>query len=381
MKIIIEKSKLLEAILPSTGFASKKNTIAAVEGILFDAKNDNTCEICAFDLEKGMKTILDCTVEREGKYIINASRLIQIIRIMPDGDISIEIDTKSLRCIIIGGRAKFELQALNGEDFPDLPEIKGEKGITMKQSDLKKMIQKTQFAISVNHIRPELRGLNFSIKGNTITAISCDGNRISFYSKTCDIENVGSSDLDFNIIIHGDTITELSKFISDSDELLTLKVARKHAIFFIGKFVIFTRLIDAQTTDYDRFIPKKPEIIVEVNTASFTSSLERSLLITEEHIQRQTKSPVICNFEGDVLSVSSSSVTGRVNDEFTVQHKGNDIEIGFNCRFLHDAMKVCDSENVRLSLTSPLTGMIIEPVEAEENTRFLMLVLPVRLNK
>ena len=236
MKFITEKSSILEVTVPSAGFASKKNTIASIEGILFKTVSESMCEICAFDLEKGMKASFECQVIEDGCYIINATKFIQIIKAMPDGKIEIAVDPKSLRCKITGGKAKFELQALNGKDFPDLPELRGDKGFTMKQSDLKTLIQKTIFAVYVNHSRPELRGLNISVKNNRITSVSCDGNRISYYSKECDIENVGTSDLDFQIIIHGDTVNELMRFISDTDNTIKINVARKHAIFFIGKF-------------------------------------------------------------------------------------------------------------------------------------------------
>ncbi len=381
MKIIADKSELLEVILPTSGFSSKNNTIAAVEGILFKTKGNESCEICSYDLEKGIKSSFDCEVIEEGCCIINSARLIQIVRVMPNGKITLDIDDKSLRCTVSGGKSCFELQALNGKDFPDLPELRGDRGLEMKQSELKTLIRKTQFAISVNHIRPELRGINLAVKGNEITAVSCDGNRISLYTKICDIENVGTSELDFKVIIHGNTIAELNRFISDTEDKIKINIARKHAIFFIGKFILFTRLVDAPFLDYDRFMPKNSKIFVTTNTKELNSALERNLLITEEHILRQTKSPVICTFEEGKLTITSASVRGRVQDEIEARKEGEDIEIGFNCKLLYEAVCVCDSENVVMALTSPLMGMTIEPKEQEENTKFILLVLPVRLNK
>ncbi len=382
MKITAEKNQLLEVTVPASGFASGKSTIASTEGILIRTTSESSCDICAYDLEKGFKTTLDCTVFEQGEIVINATRFIQIIRTMPDGLITVETDNATLRTVISSGRARFELQALSGKDFPDLPELRGDRGFTIKHSELKDLIQKTQFAIAVNNPRPELNGLDIDVKGNKITAVSCDGNRLSVFSKVCEIENVGKTDvLDFNIIIPGKTVTELVRFINDSDKTLKINVARKHIMFFIDKFIIFTRMIDAQYVDYDRFIPKSPKIFAEVDTKLIVGALERGLLITEERQQGQTRSPVICNLEDGVLTVSSSSVTGRVNDEITVKHEGDNIEIGFNCRFLHEALKVCDCERVKISMTSSLMGMTVEPAVDEEGSAFLLLILPVRLNK
>jgi len=381
MKITFDKSILLSAAIPSSGFASGKNTIAATEGILFRTVGTDACELSAYDLEKGMKTSVPCVVEQDGCGIINCARFIQIIRAMPEGALTVEIDETSYRAKITGGQAVFELQALNGRDFPDLPELRGDRGFTIKQSALRTILQKTQFAIAVNSVRPELNGLNLKVKNGVLTAVACDGSRLSLVSEKSDIVSVGTSELDFDIIVPGRAINELMRFVADSDEEMKINVARKHIIFFIGNFILFTRLIDAQYVDYERFIPKAPKIFVNTDAAELTSALERAMLVTEEKQQGQVKSPVICVFEEGTLTVSSSSITGRVNDVIPVEQDGETIEIGFNCRFLYDAMKVCDCERVKLSMTSPLMGMTIEPADEDSENRFLLLVLPVRLNK
>ncbi len=381
MKITVQKTDLLAAAIPSSGFASNKNTIAATEGILFRTIDNNVCELSAYDLEKGMKTSVSCIVEEAGCGIINCTRFIQIIRAMPEGSLTIAIDEKSFRAKISGNQAEFELQALNGKDFPDLPELRGDRGFTIKQNALRAILQKTQFAIAVNSVRPELNGLNLKVKDGTLTAVSCDGGRLSLVSEKAEIESVGTAELTFDIIIPGKSIAELMRFVSDTEEDMKIYVARKHIIFFIGSFILFTRLIDAQYVDYERFLPKAPKIFVDTDTAAFTSALERAMLVTEEKQQGQVKSPVICVFDDGLLTVSSSSITGRVNDVIPTEQEGEAIEIGFNCRFLYEAMKVCDCEKVKLSLTSPLMGMTIEPLEEEKTGQFLFLVLPVRLNK
>ncbi len=381
MKITADKNEILEATLPTSGFASNKSTIAATEGILFKTSGEDRCDICAYDLEKGLRSYIGCTVEEEGAVVINSARFIQVVRAMPNGPLTIEADEKTLRTVIYAGRARFELQAMSSKDFPDFPELRTDRGCAIKQKDLREMIQKTQFAIAVNNPRPELNGLNLAVKDDTVTAVACDGGRLSVCKQKCEIVNTGNVPVDFNIILPGKIVAELLRFISDSDDTIRLLVSRKHIMFFVDRYIIFTRLIDTEYVDYDRFIPKASNITAEVSQSELEGSLERALLITEERQQGQLKSPVICNITDGVLTVTSSSISGRVNDEIEVKHEGDNIEIGFNCRFLHEAVRVCESENVVIKLTSPLMGMTIEPLEKEENKELLLLVLPVRLNK
>lgn len=373
------KNEILEAAIPSVGFASNKNTIASTEGILLKTVSDKECELTAYDLEKGMKTTVTCIVEESGAGIINCQRFIQIIKAMPEGLLTIEINESNLKARISAGTSEFELYALSASDFPDLPELRGDRGFKIRQDALRAIIQKTQFAIAVNSVKPELNGLDLKVEDGVLSAVSCDGSRLSVVTETEPMENVGTSELAFDVIIPGKSVSELMRFISDSDKEMEIYVARKHIIFFVGRFVLFTRRIDAQYIDYDRFIPKAPKIFVTLDTSDLLSALERALLVTEERRQGQIPSPVICTVKEGQLTIASSSVTGRVNDVISVHHEGEDIEIGFNCRFLYDAIKVCDCERIKLCLTSPLMSMTVE--EAGENpSKFLLLILPVRLN-
>ncbi len=379
MKIKVMKNEILEAAIPAAGFASNKNTIASTEGILFSTINDKECELTAYDLEKGMKTAVTCIVEESGSGIITCQRFIQIVKAMPDGLLTIEINESNYRAKISAGNSEFELQALSASDFPDLPELRGDRGFKIRQDSLRDILQKTQFAIAVNSVKPELNGLDLKVEDGVLSAVSCDGSRLSVVTETEPMESVGTSELAFDVIIPGKSVSELMRFISDSDKEMEIYVARKHIIFFIGRFTLFTRRIDAQYIDYERFIPKAPKIFVTLDTAELASALERALLVTEERRQGQIPSPVICTVKEGQLTIASSSVTGRVNDVISVQHEGEDIEIGFNCRFLYDAIKVCDCERIKLCLTSPLMSMTVEEA-SDSPSKFLLLILPVRLN-
>jgi len=381
MKIKVDKSVLLSAVTPAMGSISTKNTIAAIEGILVKADADGNCTLTAYDLEKGFRTTIPAEVEEEGSYIINANKLNQILRTFPEEKISIDIDernTTKIKC----GRSVFELHALNGEDFPNLPELTGENGFSVKQSELKSMISQILFAVAQNDQRPALNGAYFEIENDIIKIVSCDGNRLALRKKKCDIEHKNAEEsISSSFIVPGKTLTELLKLLDDGDDTVNIILTRKHVIFVIGDILFFSRLIDSEYIDYDRFIPKSNKITVSISCDDMITSLERASLVTEDRSMGQTKSPLRCKFEGNLLKISSVSVTGRINDEVVCTKDGDDIEIGFNCRYLLDALKSCDKESIKLSLSTPLMSMLIEPTDNDPDDTFVFLVLPVKMKE
>lgn len=382
MKAIFEKSVLLDAILPALGSVSGKNTIPAIEGINLNCTEDGNCVVTAYDLEKGYRTEITCEVARPGNYIINAQKLCQIIRAMPQGFITLEVDQNNI-ARIINGKSEFEIYAMNGADFPSLPVLQSEHGFVIQRGVLKNMITKTQFAVAQNDMRPELNGAFFKIEGNKMTVVSCDGNRMAIKEQITDIENKNDddTDLDMKFIIPAKTLIELMKLLSDSEETVSIRITRKYAIFMIDNVIFFSRLIENEYIDYNRFIPKTPKTFVKIDCESFLGALERASLVTEDKTMGQAKSILRCSFEDNMLKISSVSVSGKVYDEVFTEKTGEDIMLGFNCRFLLDALRSCDSEKLMLSLTSQLTGMTIAPAEPEEDSNFTFLVLPVRIKE
>ena len=381
MKINLDKDLLISTITPMTGCVSNKNTIPATAGILIKTDND-ACILSAYDLEKGMRTRIAASVQEEGAFILNATKLLQIIRTMPGPSVSIEVNPKNNQTVISSGSASFEIAALPGEEFPDLPYLQGDESFKIRQCDLKDMIAKTSFAVAQNDPRPSLNGAFFRIRNNVITVVGCDGNRLALFERTCELEvTTGSSLPDMEFIVPGKTLSEILRLLGDTEDTIELQLTRRHLILVHGDLILFSRLIDQQYVEYERFIPKQNKIHVRLSCSSLISSLERAMLVTEDKQQGQVKSPVKCIFSGNTLTVTSVSVVSRVNDVISCEKEGEDIEIGFNCRLLLDALRTCDTDDILLSLSSPLMSMLIEPAEPAENCRFLLLALPVRLGK
>ncbi len=361
------------------GSVSTKNTIASISGILFSAEGDH-CTLSAFDLEKGMQTVIACEVKRPGKYVIGAMKLAQILRTLPASTVTLTVDEHNLRTTISSGSAVFEVTALKGEDFPALPYLQGDHGFLIPRKDLAAMLARTMFAVAQNDARACLNGAFFHICGSHITTVGCDGNRLALSEMDCDLQiTTDTASLDMRFIIPGKTLNEMMRLISDSEETVELQLTRKHVIMKTASFTLFSRLIEQEYVDYTRFLPKASKVFANVDCGALISSLERALLVTEDKLAGQMKAPVRLIFRPDAITVRSESIISRVEDSIAITLEGEEMEIGFNCRLLLDALKVANVEKIRLSLTSSLMSMIIEPLEAEENRKFLLLVLPVRL--
>ena len=242
------------------------------------------------------------------------------------------------------------------------------------------MITHTAFAVSVNDTRPALNGSFFKIEGGNVTVVSCDGNRLAIKQCHCEMEKINmDEEPSMKFILPGKSLTELTKLLSDNEETVSVKLGRKHAIFFLNGYFFFTRLIEEEYVDYERYIPKTSRIFVTIACDPFIRSLERASLVTEDRTMGQAKSTLICLFEDDLLKIQSNSVTGSVYDEIPIEKTGEDLKIGFNCRHLLDALRACDVDTIKVSLTTALMSMVIQPAEEDPDNTFLFLVLPVRM--
>ncbi len=382
MKVIFEKTPLIAAVTPAMNATSNKNTISAIEGLLFNAA-DGQCVITSYDTEKGIRTSVEAEVVRPGSYIINAQKFYSIIKMMPEEEITVTINEK-MNVKIESGRSSFELHALPGEDFPSLPVLRGEVSFNMPQHVLKKFINQTAFAIAQKDQRPIFTGAFFKISDGQITVVSCDSNRLSKCTAHCDIENTSAKegDLSLQFIVPGKTLSELNRLIADTEDTFSVSLTRKHVIFTVGDIIFFSRLIDGDYIDYERIIPKSHMIFVDIDREKIEASLERASLMIEEK-SGTGRGYVKCTFEGSKLIITADSVSGSIYDEIPTVKSGDDIKIGFNCRFLLDAVRAADSDVIRISLSTPLMGISITGADADEENsdEFLFFVMPVRMKE
>ena len=374
MKIVFNKQVLMEALSAASGSVSTKSTQNAVEGFLIESDGNDKCTIVSYDTEKGMRIQIPAKVEEAGSCIIKSDLLINMVRVLY-GDVTLEVNSKGVAKVTCGG-TYYELHSFPGEQFPSIPELRIDDGFTINQGELKKMIVSTMFAVGSGDVRPELNGEFFHIKDGEITLVSCDSNRLAIKTKKCDMKGLG--DTEHKFIIPVKSLGELVKHLSD-DGYVIVRPGRKHVVFKIGEKYFITKLIDREYVDYMRFIPKESNISVIINRNDFLDSLQRALVATDDRESAKTKPPVRCHFENDVVYLSVRSIVGSFSEELKTKQEGNAIVIGFNCKFLVDAISACDVEEIKLSMTSPLMTMIVRAAEEKEGDSFTYLVLPTKL--
>ena len=380
MKLIFDKQTLLDALTPAMTTVSNKNTIASLEGILFESQNDQTVKLSSYDMKKGVISQVTAeSVEEGGSYIIPAQRLLQILRLMPNGRVTIEVDA-SEKVTISSLNGHFSMKAQKGDEFPILPELNVENSFSISARALKRMISKVLHSIAEQDVKPMLCGAYFLIENNEIEVVSCNNFMLSRYRVKCPIEkNTGHGEA-LSFIVPGHALQELIKLLDDKEEMITVCLARKHVIFKKDSLTFFTRLIEEKYMDYNRIIPTGMPITVKISREMFIEGLERVNLIAEEKSQGNTKSYVRINIDGALFQMSALSVSGNVFEEIACEHEGENLQIGFNGKFLLNCARAIESEELYITLKSATQSITIEPAVQKEEENLFYLVLPLRMN-
>ena len=380
MKVIFDKSTIISAVAPLMCAVSGKSVLSTIEGILIEAKMPDTVTLTTYDLEKGVRVTLEAKVIEEGSFIVNAQKFNQTIKVMGGDEITLSVDSKMVACISCG-RSSHRMSALAGADFPSIPDLVSDRSFIVSQAVLKKMIGQVGFAMASNDQRAVLNGCFFKISDDSIMTVACDGFKSAKCKCAAELENKntnGNAHLDYSFIVPVKTVNELSRLLSDDEEALTqIYVTRKHIVCLIGELTFFSRLIDGNYIDFERIVIRNHKITVVAPKAELVSALERAALVTEERIAGSVRSHVKLDIAGGLFKVSATSASGAIYDELAVEQEGPDIIIAFNNRFLIDSIRACDSEKIKISLSSALTSINIEPGEEVEGKEEIFMILPV----
>ena len=385
MIIKFNKEKFIEKLVPSMATVSTKSTIVSIEGVLIETMEDSL-RLTTYDMLKGVRSYVeDVEVIESGKYIINATRLLQILKVMPDGeDVTIRVDA-NLAVTVGNDTSSFSLFAMNGKDFPSLPDLGGDRGFSLPSGVFKRMINKVVHSVAVQHVRPALCGALFNFESDMLDVTACDGFTLSKCRMKCKIEDIGKykifEDEPYSMISPGHALGEINRMLDDSDDPVSIFIGVKHAMFHIGDIIFFTRLIEGEYIDYSRILPKEQTVFLKLNRERLLAGLERAMLIAEGKHGGNGIGFVKLIVGEDTLTLTSTSTGGKVKDEMVCEHKGDTLEIGFNCRFLINCVRAADSEEILVSMLNPHAAITIEPTETKEEKDFFYLVLPVRMNE
>ena len=366
MKFSCEKALLQAAISTTSRAVSPKSSIPALEGILLEAGSD--LRLTGYNLETGIRTIVPADIREEGTLVLGARLFGEIVRKLPDDIVTFQSENYmvNIKC----GMSEFNILGTDPEEFPELPTVEYQNSLILPQSRLKAMISQTLFAVSDNESRPIHTGSLFEVDSEGLTIVSVDGYRLALRHESIDKKEGAET---FSFVVPGAALSEVEKICSDVDEPASVTQGARHVMFKVGDTMLVSRRLEGEFLAYRQAIPSNNTIHVEGETRALLSSIDRVSLIISDKL----KSPLRCVFDSNLLKISTKTAIGDAYDECPLSGNGGGLEIGFNNKYLMDALKAAPADKVRLELTTGVSPCVILPSEGEEN--FLYMVLPVRL--
>ena len=366
MKIICSKSNLLKGVSIVSKAVPSKTTMPILECILIDASSD-IIKLTANDMELGIETIVEGDILAKGVIAIDAKIFSEIVRKLPDNEVVIEVDD-NLQTTITCEKAKFNISSKSGADFSYLPNVEKNETLVLSQFTLKELIRQTIFSIADNDNNKLMTGELFQMDGNTLKVVSLDGHRISI-RKTELKSFVGPR----KVIVPGKTLVEVSKILSgEVDSEVVISFTNNHIVFEVDQTVVVSRLIEGEYFKIYQMLSSDYETKVKINKREFLSCIDRATLLVKEG----DKKPIIINIKDDVMELKMKSQIGTMDEEIFITKEGKDLLIGFNPKFLIDALRVIDDEEVTLYLMNPKAPCFIR----DDKENYIYLILPVNFN-
>lgn len=372
MKVVLTRGDLLRGVTTVQSAVASKNTMPILANVLLEAR-DKKLEFVATDLDMGIRCSVPAEIVEKGNITINAKKLSDIVRELPEATVELEIDD-SHKMILVCQKSNFKVHGLPKDDFPILPEVKKDKVFKIKGALLQEMIRKTIFAVSTDETRYVLNGVYFQVDGGKLRMVATDGHRLAFIQKKLE----GKNDDKASVIIPTKTLNELSKVISDlgkgkEDELIVESYVTDNQIKFVIEGVeIISRLIEGQFPNYEQVIPKESDKKIEASVSELSSATRRVAILTSEKsnsIRYQAKN--------GKLSISSKTPDmGEAKEEMDVDYKGEEISIAYNAKYVLDVLKNVSTDTVNIELTQPLSPGILRP---KGDADYLCVIMPMRV--
>ena len=366
MKIRCQKTDLVKDVSIVSKAVPSKTTMPILECILIDATT-NTIKLTANDMELGIETVIDGLVEQKGMIAIDAKIFSDIVRKLPDNEIVIETDS-NYQTLITCEKAKFNISGRSGEDFSYLPYIEKDVPVVLSQFTLKEVIHQTIFSIADNDSNKLMTGELFEINENVLKVVSLDGHRISirkiYLNQNYDMKKV---------VVPGKTLMEISKILSgDVESEVNIFFTNNHVVFEFDRTVVVSRLIEGEYFRISQMLSNDYETKVKINKKELLNCIDRATLLVKEG----DKKPIIINIQDGFMELKIKSQLGTMDEEIMIEKEGKDLLIGFNPKFLIDALRVIDDEEVTLYFMNAKAPCFIK----DERESYIYLILPVNFN-
>ena len=363
MKLVCSKSNLLNGVQIVSKAVSSKTTMSILECIMVDATK-GIISLTGNDMDLGIETIIEGNIVEKGAIALDAKIFLEIVRNLPDSDITIETDS-NYKTTITCEKAKFTIIGKSGEDFSYLPVVEKQDSIVSSQFTLKEVVRQTIFSISDNDNNKLMTGELFEINGNQLRVVSLDGHRISVRKIELREEYAPKK-----VVVPGKTLNEVSKILpGGADSFVTISFTDKHIVFEFDSTTVVSRLIEGEYFKIDQMLSSDYETKVKINKKELISCISRATLLVKEG----DKKPIIINITDGSMELKINSIVGSMNEEINIEKQGKDLMIGFNPKFMIDALRVIDDEDVDIYMVNPKAPCYIKNVEES----YIYMILPV----
>ncbi len=361
MKLQIEKNQLISAVNIVSRAVASKTTMPILQCILIDASTEKI-KLIANDNDLGIENTVTGVIDEHGIIAINADIFSNIVRKLPDGIVFLQTDGEKVT--IICGKAKFTILGKDGSEFTYLPEINREYGIELSQFTLRDVIAKTIFSISTTESNKLMTGELFEIKDNRLRVVALDGHRIS----TRTVELKQSYD-DRKVVIPGKTLSDVSKILSgDMEKSVHIYFTERHILFEFDETIVVSRLLEGEYFKIDQMLSVDYRTHIRINRMELLSCLERATLLVKE----EDKKPIILMIADDMVQMKIRTALGSMDENISIEKEGEDLNIGFNPKFMIDAIRAVDDEEIDIYLMTQRA-----PAFIRDDKSYCYMVLPV----
>ena len=364
MKFVCQKEDLMQGLSVASKASATRSPQAVLECVSIAADFSGVRLQCT-DLQMGIETAVPAMVAEEGRVLLNARLLNEIVRKLPDGEVTLSVSASN-RATISAAGSKTTLQGMSAQDFPQLPAVPEDDPIELPQVLLRDMIRETGFAVAADDARPILMGIYLEVEDDVLTLVALDGFRLARRRGKL-LASAGK----VSAVVSGHYFIEAGKILGDDDAPVTLALSKTHLLLRAKGFTVIIRLLEGEYIKYRQLLPPGYAISTRVSRGELADCIDRASLMAREGKNNLLRFSI----RQDKLSITSTSEMGDVYEEMDVETTGSDIDIAFNVRYITDAVKSIDEEQFLIKLNSNISPCVLVPTEGED---FLYLVLPVR---